>query len=146
MPEGTNWTRWTHVKTIMRLLESSGWSNEQLKYFAMGLLAAFELPPLEYEAGEFLSEFLARLNEETVNESAFEELRKLPREALLNAPTTELGLRHVTENLFLRVQTLGDLIEMSSRDLLDITNIGEVTVRKIREALKRLGLSLKDEP
>lgn len=40
---------------------------------------------------------------------------------------------------------VGDLCNMTARDVLDLPGIGQVRLRKIREGLRRHGLALRDE-
>lgn len=43
-----------------------------------------------------------------------------------------------------RIETIGQLINMSSRDLMKIPNFGHTSLRDLKEAVAKLGLSLKD--
>lgn len=45
-----------------------------------------------------------------------------------------------------RVRTLGELVRLHPKDLLQVKNLGRATVRTIQDCLQQVGLSLSDKP
>lgn len=63
-------------------------------------------------------------------------------------PITILNLPARSQNCLQRegIQTIGELIQRSEADLLDIRNFGAKSIEDVKEELAKLGLHLKDSP
>src|SRR5699024_1383966 len=63
-------------------------------------------------------------------------------------PIEDLNLAVRSLNCFKRegVHTVGELIQRSESDLLDIRNFGQKSINEVKLALAQLGLGLKDSP
>jgi len=68
-------------------------------------------------------------------------------EAVLRKPIGALGLGERALNCLRRdrVATVGELIQKTSNELLDITNFGNSSLEEVISALSRYGLSLASE-
>jgi DNA-directed RNA polymerase subunit alpha len=62
-------------------------------------------------------------------------------------PVTDFELTVLVRNGLRRlgVRTLGDLIEHSERELIELTNFGEISLNQIKELLNSKGLRLRGE-
>lgn len=76
---------------------------------------------------------------------SFSKDSKLAAEDVLSMPVTAFGFskRGVTCMTRLGIQTIGDLVSRSERELLKVRNFGQSSLRDIKEKLKEYGLSLK---
>jgi len=68
--------------------------------------------------------------------------------AAYSMPIEDLNLAVRSLNCFKRegVHTVGELIQRSESDLLDIRNFGQKSINEVKLALAQLGLGLKDSP
>ena len=68
--------------------------------------------------------------------------------AAYSMPIEDLNLAVRSLNCFKRegVHTVGELIQRSESDLLDIRNFGQKSINEVKVALAQLGLGLKDSP
>ena len=66
----------------------------------------------------------------------------------LALPITDLNLTVRSYNCLMRegVQTVGELVNRSEADLLDIRNFGQKSIDEVKAKLHELGLALKDSP
>jgi len=94
------------------------------------------------EASALLSSLAERIVREQIQNTIVELFMSGPSD-LLRRPISNLGLSVRARNCLRgHVQTVGDVVAMSESDVLDLENLGIVTLMEIKSALAKHGLSL----
>jgi len=91
------------------------------------------------EAGEGIVFVLDRYHEWKIS--------TIQEEELINAPISSLNLpvRSINSLRCNNIHTVADLINKTARELMPIPNFGSKSLREVKEALAKIGLSLRKE-
>jgi DNA-directed RNA polymerase subunit alpha len=93
---------------------------------------------------DFFATFSNKEGEE--KEITLQGLKAKSTEKILSTPVNILGLTNRTQKCLSKgdINTIGDLVEMTKEDILNIKNFGKACLTEVEEKLKELNLSLKE--